>query len=610
MKRTAVIFIILIATGFYAFAAPGRYDIIPEPKSLTAAEGDFVLAKSTCISLGPADSVFREVVEDFAAQVKASTGFQMRRVSTVLGRNCISFAKVEGLGPEAYRLKVSPKQVTIEATCPAGAFYAVQTLLQLFPSQIFSETKVKGVKWTAACCTVEDEPKFAYRGLMLDCGRYFQPKETVEKFIDVMAMHKQNIFHWHLTEDQGWRIEIKKYPRLTEVGSWRPCTTGYGGKENDPAPQGGFYSQEDIREIVEYARHRFVTVVPEIELPGHSSAALAAYPELSCKPDSTYSVATSWGVKKDIYCPNAFTFQFLEDVFTELFDLFPSPYYHIGGDECPKNAWKKSEYCHDLMKVLGLQDYEQMQTFFVNRMGNFLRQHGKTVIGWDEILDGGAVDGTIAMSYRGHAPAARGIRRGNRVVLAPNRWCYLDYYQEDPETEPKSQKLFLPLKKVYSYFPIVDSLPELSAKYIIGVEGCVWGEYDQNPARAEYLAFPRDVALSEVGWTDRPSKDWDSFRARLEKDLRRLDEKKVNYSKAYWNVIFSYDSITQPRPQEADLQLDYPDATIHYTVDGSKPTKESPVYSVPFKPEKGTVVRAQGFDSKGKGIGVPVEKKF
>lgn len=607
MKKTAIIALILLTTGVFASAASGKYDIIPKPKSLTEANGTFTFTKHT--SIVSEDGAFGETIEDFAAQLRLVTGWPVSTKGPASGSDII-FTKNESLKPEAYRLKVGPDVVRIEASSSAGAFYATQTLMQLFPVQVFGDKKAKGVKWTAACCFIEDAPRFAYRGLMLDCGRYFLPKETVMKFIDIMAMHKQNIFHWHLTEDQGWRIEIKKYPRLTEVGAWRSCSEGYKGETVDPTPHGGFYSQDDVREIVEYARHRNVTVVPEIEIPGHSSAALAAYPELSCNSDSTYTVATSWGIKNDVYCPNAFTFQFLEDVFTELFELFPSPYYHIGGDECPKEAWKKSGYCQDLMKVLGLNDIEQMQTFFVNRIGNFLRQNGKTVIGWDEILDGGAVDGAIAMSYRGHAPAARGIKRGNKVVLAPNRWCYLDYYQEDPETEPKSQSLFLPLKKVYNYFPVVDSLRELSAKYIIGVEGCVWGEYDQNSKRSEYLAFPRDVALSEVGWTDRPDKDWESFRSRLEKDLKRLDEKNVNYSKAYYNVIFNYDSITQPRPQEVDFLLDYPDATIHYTTDGSEPTLESPEYSAPFKPAEGTLVRARGFDSKGKAVGVPVEKKF
>ncbi len=599
----AVILPLVFATALHA--APGRYDIIPAPKSLEQRQGEFTLTARTGISVDP---LFAEVAEDFAVRVSASTGYRIK-VNTA-GSAGISFVRVDGLGDEEYRLTVSRDAVLIEASAPAGAFYGAQSLLQLFPASICSPTKVRGVKWKAACCYIEDAPQFEYRGLMLDCGRYFIPKETILKFIDVMSGYKQNIFHWHLTEDSGWRIEIKKYPRLTEVGSKRPFTADYHGENPDGKPVEGYYTQDDVREVVEYARRRMVTVIPEIELPGHSTAALAAYPELSCDTAKTYSVATSWGVKEDVYCPSAATFTFLEDVFRELFELFPSPVYHIGGDECPKTAWKNSSYCRNLMTVLGIDSYDDLQTFFVNRIGNFLSANGKTVMGWDEILDGGAVPGMIAESYRGHAPAARGIRRGNRVVLAPNRWCYLDYYQEDPETEHKSQSLFLPLEKVYSYYPCVDSLQELSEKYIIGVEGCIWGEYCENSDRAEYLAFPRAIALAEDGWTARESKDWDSFRSRLEKSFQRLDALGVGYSSAYWNVIFNYDSITRKRPDEADLRLSYPDAVIHYTLDGSAPTALSPVFTEVFTPLPGTLVRAQGFTPSGKPVGKAVQKQF
>ncbi len=311
-----------------------------------------------------------------------------------------------------------------------GAFYGLQTILQLLPEKIYSPRKVSGVKWIVPCCTIEDSPEFWYRGTLFDSGRFFFPKEEVMKFIDLMAMHKQNILHWHLTEDQGWRIQIDKYPRLTSIGAWRKETAWHSGIGNGE-PHGGFYTKDDIREVVEYARRRCVTVVPEVEIPGHCTAAIAAYPELSCFPDRHYEVETRWGIWKNLYAPTATTFRFLEDVFTELFELFPSPYYHIGGDEAPKDVYKESQYCQDLMTVLGLEDEEELQTFFVKRMGDFLRKNGKTVIGWDEILDGGALEDPIAMSYRGHAPAVKGIKRGIRVILTPNRWCYLDNQQYD-----------------------------------------------------------------------------------------------------------------------------------------------------------------------------------
>ena len=527
MKR--YLLLLLTLTLGLSVRAQDRCDIIPAPKAYEEMPGAFRL-RSAAVEADPA---FAETAADLSARLAAVTGLKTAKPAA------IRLVRVEGLPEEAYRLEVTQQQVTIEATDPAGAFYGVQSFLQLLPAQVYGDKRAKGVRWTAPCCRVEDRPHFPYRGMHLDVGRYFMPKETVMRFIDLMAMHKQNMFHWHLTEDQGWRIEIKKYPRLTEVGAWRPFTADYRDENPDGTPHGGFYTQDDVREVVEYARRRFVTVIPEIELPGHASAAIAAYPQLSCNPDAPHAVATSWGVKTDVFCPNAFTFQFLEDVFTELFDLFPSPYYHIGGDECPKDAWMESDYCKDLMKVLGITDFHELQTFFVRRMDSFLLAHGKTVIGLDEILDGSAVESTVVMSYRGHAPAAKAIQRGMKTILVPNRWTYLDYYQMDPALEPKAQSLYLPIDKVYNYFPAVDSLRTLSDEYIIGYECCVWGEYAQTPERVEYLAFPRAVAAAEVAWCDRGEKDWDSFYRRMRKEFGRLDAKGVRYNRALHDEMFN-----------------------------------------------------------------------
>ena len=527
MKR--YLLLLLTLTLGFSVRAQDRCDIIPAPKADDEMPGSCRLRRAAV----EADPAVAETAASLSALLAAVTGLKTAKPAA------IRLVRVEGLPEEAYRLEVTQQQVTIEATDPAGAFYGVQSFLQLLPAQVYGDKRAKGVRWTAPCCRVEDRPHFPYRGMHLDVGRYFMPKETVMRFIDLMAMHKQNMFHWHLTEDQGWRIEIKKYPRLTEVGAWRPFTADYRDENPDGTPHGGFYTQDDVREIVEYARRRFVTVIPEIELPGHASAAIAAYPQLSCNPDAPHAVATSWGVKTDVFCPNAFTFQFLEDVFTELFDLFPSPYYHIGGDECPKDAWMESDYCKDLMKVLGITDFHELQTFFVRRMDSFLRAHGKTVIGWDEILDGSAVESTVVMSYRGHAPAAKAIQRGMKTILVPNRWTYLDYYQMDPALEPKAQSLYLPIDKVYNYFPAVDSLRTLSDEYIIGYECCVWGEYAQTPERVEYLAFPRAVAAAEVAWCDRGEKDWDSFYRRMRKEFGRLDAKGVRYNRALHNEMFN-----------------------------------------------------------------------
>ncbi|MBQ4299647.1 MAG: family 20 glycosylhydrolase [Bacteroidales bacterium] len=596
--------LIVLLSGLMAavsmLAAP-RYNIVPTPKKLVEAPGEFQLSKSTRLVVE--EAAFKEFADDFKAQVKLATGFSLEGKG-----NAIRLVKRDGLGKEAYRLVVSPESVTIEATEYNGAYYGLQTLLQLLPAEIYSPVKAKGVKkWTAPCCTIDDEPEFWYRGFLFDSGRFFFPKEELMKFIDLMGMYKQNMFHWHLTEDQGWRIQIDKYPRLTEVGAWRKETAWHSGIGNG-IPHGGFYTKDDIREVVEYARKRCVTVIPEVEIPGHCTAAITAYPELSCFPDRHYEVETRWGIWKNLYAPTAKTFTFLEDVFTELFELFPSPIYHIGGDEAPKDVYKESQYCQDLMKVLGLESEEELQTFFVKRMGDFLRKHGKTIIGWDEILDGGALEDPIAMSYRGHAPAARGIRRGIRVVLTPNRWCYLDNQQQD-QADNVAQEIFMPLKKVYNYYPAVDSIPDLSKKYIVGYETCLWTEYISDNAKAEYQAFPRNVAAAEVGWTSRPNKDWESFRQRMPKILKSLDLKKVQYCPAYYDVIFDYDRrLDFPKPM--NLQLDDPTGEIHYTLDGSTPTLKSPRYDgTPFTVDKGSVIKARGFRG-GKPIGNVVTKTF
>ncbi len=583
------------------------YGIIPEPVSIEPLDGEFTLRRNSHLRVEGGDAGFAEAAVVFVGRVRTSTGIDLDK-----GKGSdILLRKVDGLGEEEYRMEVSAKGVKIEASTPAGAFYGLQTLTQLLPAQILSPERVSGVKWTVPCCRISDYPALPYRSMMLDCGRYFYSKKFVKRFIDYMSVRKLNRFHWHLTEDQGWRIEIKKYPLLTRIGSERPFTADYNGKNPDGKPHGGYYTQDDVREVVEYARLRQIEVVPEIEIPGHSTAALAAYPRFSCDTTKTYTVSTDWGVKKDVYCPSEATLAFLEDVFTELLPLFPSKYYHIGGDECPQDAWRNSPYCHKVMRELGLKSYDEVQSYFVNRISAFLRGNGKDVIGWDEILDGKSISPEmIAQSYRGHGPAAKGIRTGHRVILSPDRWCYFNYYQEGPLREPANQPRFLPLKKIANYYPAVDSLPDLSERYIIGVEGCLWGEYAPESRNVEYNAFPRTSALAESGWTLRGNKDWWSFRCRMEKEMARIEAEQVAFSKAYWNVIFDYDSVNLPRPEDADMMLDYPGAAIHYTVDGSTPELASPVFTRPFVPEKGTVVKAQGIKYNGEKVGELVEIPF
>ena len=556
---------------------PERYSIIPMPASLEPRHGE---------------NVFK-------------------------GEPKVKYFQDDAVAAEGYILDITPKSIKVTASTDAGRFYAMQTIKQLLPAEVYGPEGFAGKEWSLPCCRIVDEPKFAWRGMQLDCGRYFYSKEEVMKFIDMMAMHKQNMFHWHLTEDQGWRIEIKKYPKLTEVGAWRKETTGYldsdgKEKEGDNTPHGGFYTQEDIREIVAYAAERHVTVVPEIELPGHSSAAIAAYPWLSCTPDEPKEVVTSWGIKEDVYCPSPKTFEFLEDVFDEVLELFPSPYYHIGGDECPKEAWRASEYCHHLADSLGLSSVDDLQYYFVKHFDSYLRERGKTVIGWDEILDGSAVPSTVVMSYRGHAPASRAFAKDMKVVLAPNRWCYYDYEQEEIEDIFKNHHLFITLRKAYLYDYMRYLNPEVAHKaedLLLGIQACVWGEYIPDAAKLHIQTFPRSATIAEVAWTPDSSRNWNDFRLRLEKEFDRLEAKGVGCSKAYWQVIVNM-NLESEYPREIELELDYPYAVIRYTTDGTEPTAESPLAPRYMTVKKGDTISARGFKADGTPVGTTMTRTF
>ncbi len=590
-----------------AGVAGGReYDIIPEPVSIVRKDGRFVLRRGMAIK---ADAEFADAAEDFRAQVKTVTGIRLKDAKNI--KKGIEIQKVDALADEGYRLIVSPKKVTIEASTYAGAFYGLQTLCQLLPAEIYGSTAVRGVDWEAPCCEIEDAPRYGYRGMLLDCGRYFYPKEEVLKFIDLMAMHKMNYLQWHLTEDQGWRIEIKKYPLLTEVGAWRKETKGYN-ETGDSTPHGGFYTQDDVREIVEFARRRNVTIIPEIELPGHSSAAIAAYPWLSCTPDEPKEVVTSWGVKEDVYCPKPETIQFLEDVFTELFDLFPSPYYHIGGDECPKTAWQNSEYCKARAAELGLGSVDDLQDYFVGHFDQFLRDHGKTVIGWDEILDGKPAESTVVMSYRGHNPASKAMDLGMKTILCPNRWCYFDYDQQDIEDKPSNHHLHLTLYKSYRWdweSFVDDDILEKGADNMLGVQACVWGEHIPDISKLETQTYPRESSIAEVGWTAKEKRDWNNFKNKMFKEFERMDAKGVEYARAFDNVIVNM-NLENPYPRDAELELDNTLATIRYTVDGTEPAFDASVAPAHIRVEKGDTIKARGFLFDGTPIGETITKIF
>jgi hexosaminidase len=530
--------IALLAALALATPQDSTISIIPRPVRLERTSGAFVLTAATVITT---DAGTRDVGAALADYLFPATGYRLPVRATPGGAVRTIAIRLDptlaGLGAEGYRLRVTHTAVTIRASQPAGAFYAVQTLRQLLPVQILRDAAVEGVAWTVPAVTIEDAPRFGWRGAHLDAGRHFMPKEFVKKFIDLLALHKLNRFHWHLTEDQGWRIEIKKYPRLTEIGSWRRETlvgrqAAYADSTQwrfDGRPHGGFYTQEDVREIVAYARARFVTVVPEIEMPGHAQAAIAAYPALGNIGD-TGAVSTHWGVHTRILNPEESTIRFMQDVLTEVLALFPARYVHIGGDEAAKDEWVASARAQARIRELGLKDEHELQSYFIRRMDEFLTARGRSLVGWDEILEGGLAPNAVVMSWRGTAGGIAAAQAGHDVVMAPTSHTYFDYYQSrDTLSEPMAIGGYLPLDVVYGYDPVPAELTADQARHVLGAQGQLWTEYMPGPPQVEYMAFPRLSALAEVVWTPRDRKDFTDFSARLATHLERLSILDVNY---------------------------------------------------------------------------------
>ena len=510
--------------------------IVPRPAHVAVKSGAFALTAGTVIVTDRALRGLGELLGDY---LFPATGLRLAvRSAAPAGTPVISIrldSSLARLGDEGYRLDASPSQVAIRAYRAAGAFYGLQTLRQLFPPAIFRQAQTAGVIWSIPAIAIEDSPRFAWRGVHLDVARHFMPKEFVKKYIDLAALHKFNRFHWHLTDDQGWRLEIKQYPRLTQVGAWRRETL-IGRKDQDSTkwrfdgqPHGGFYTQDDVREIVAYAGARFVTIVPEIEMPGHSQAALAAYPELGNTGD-TIPVWTSWGVDRNILNPGDATVRFYQNVLTEVMGLFPGRWIHIGGDEAPKTQWQASSLAQARIRELGLKNEDELQSWFTHRMDEFLTAHGRRLVGWDEILEGGLAPNAVVMSWRGVDGGIAAAQAGHDVVMAPGSHTYFDHYQSaDTVAEPLAIGGYLPLDTVYSFEPVPPALTANEAKYVLGAQGQLWTEYIPDPKRAEYMVFPRACALAEVLWTPRAGRDFADFTRRLATHLERLAILDVNF---------------------------------------------------------------------------------
>jgi hexosaminidase len=476
------------------------------------------------------------VAKLFAERIRNATGVDLK-ISAVEGDAkrpgaiCIRSKKSPEMGTEGYRLEVSPEGVVIVGGGGPGMFYGTQTLLQLLPPEIFSPKKVeKSPALTMSAMTIEDQPRFQWRGLMMDVSRHFFNKEEVKNFLDLMAQHKLNTFHWHLSDDVGWRIEIKKYPKLTEIGAWRKGI-GYGLEPKDGTAYdkdgryGGFFTQDDIREIVEYAKTRYITIVPEIDIPGHSGSAIAAYPEFSCDGNPIDLDSGTMGV----YCPgNDKAFEFVENILSEVIDLFPGKFIHIGGDEVWKDYWKKCPKCQERIKNEKLKDVDELQSYFIKRIEKFLNSKGRTLIGWDEILEGGLAPNATVMSWRGVTGGIVAANAGHDVVMTPGPPLYLDHYQAKTG-EPKAIGGFSPLQLVYNYEPVPAEIPADKAHHVLGAGGNLWSEFFPNYGHVQYMAYPRACAIAEFTWTEPKLKNWDDFKRRMETQFERLKAQKVNF---------------------------------------------------------------------------------
>jgi hexosaminidase len=539
MKTTiaSLIFALLIPTVFAANTKTAA--IIPLPQKMELRDGTFNLTSETGVYVDSASNATGEYLAD---RLRPATGYPAR-VSTKIpaGEGALKGILLTtknastNLGPEGYELTVAPGSVVIRASTQAGIFYGVQTLLQMLPPEIFSSNRVENVSWQIPCAQIQDWPRFKWRGILLDVSRHFFTKPEVKTVIDAMALQKLNTLHWHLTDDHGWRIEIKKYPKLTEVGAWR-ANAGFGfdpklsSAYGPDGRYGGFYTQEDIREVVKYAAARHITIVPEIEMPGHATAALAAYPQFSSTPGPLETV-TNAGVFYGIYNPaNEETYKFLGDVLAEVGPLFPGQYIHIGGDEVPKDTWKTNADCQALIKREGLKNEEELQSWFIRRIEKMVNASGHSMIGWSEILQGGLAKNAAVMDWIGGGKEAAST--GHYVVMTPTAYCYFDFYQStNKAAEPEAAGWGGPLtlNRMYAFDPIPTNLPPELESFVLGAQGNLWSERIPNLRHAEYMLFPRACALAEVTWSARDARNWDDFMRRLKIHARRLDELNINY---------------------------------------------------------------------------------
>lgn len=589
----ALALIIMPVSNIFGQYRENNLPLVPRPRALKLLTGTFTISPVTQLvvntDVAASDAgYFSEYLKKHYGLALSITRSKHPKKNAV---NVFTSEDKKYRGKDAYSLSVENDKVILEGNVNGGTFSGLQTLVQLLPPARLNALNIP-------CLFISDSARFSWRGMHLDVSRHFFNKEEIKKYLDDMALFKYNTFHWHLTDDQGWRIEIKKYPQLTQTGAWRNGTLiGHYSEANelyDTIRYGGFYTRDDVREIVSYAAKRHITIVPEIEMPGHALAALAAYPWLACSGDS-FQVARSWGVFKDVFCPSERTFGFIDDVLKEVSEMFPGQYIHIGGDECPKDRWRSSPLCREIMATNHLKNEEELQGYFTERVEKILHKYGKRLIGWDEILEGGLSPDATVMSWRGNVGGMAAARLGHDVVMTPTNFCYFDYYQSNDENEPLAIGGYLPLEKVYQFDPVPVELNESESKHILGGQANIWTEYIPEFRQVEYMAFPRMCALSEVLWSDPSGKDYDAFITRLTGQMKWFDFLGINYSKALYDIqSFSYPG-DRNEGLSVELSTTCPGATVHYTLDGSDPVFNSPVYSSRINFTQSTGITAEVF---------------
>ena len=564
-----------------------NYQVIPLPQEVSLTQGNpFKLNENVLIAYPENNALLQRNAEFLSEYIQQATNYAPKTKAIAAGEQ-VKNAIVLGLDPgiankEGYVLTTTPEGISINGQTENGVFYGIQTLRKSIPAE------AKGATVLIPAGEIKDEPRFSYRGMHLDVGRHFFPKEFMKKYIDLLALHNMNTFHWHLTDDQGWRIEIKKYPKLTEIGSQRSRTViGRNTQEYDNTPYGGFFTQEEAKEIVKYAQERYITVIPEVDLPGHMLAALAAYPEMGCT-GGPYEVCPRWGIFKDVLCiGNDQTMQFLEDVMNEIIEIFPSKYVHIGGDEAPRTRWEKCQKCQARIKTEGLKAdknhtaEDRLQSYCMTRIEEFLNSKGRQIIGWDEILEGDVAPNATVMSWRGMEGGIKAAQLGHDVIMTPTSFCYFDYYQTaDTKDEPLGIGGYVPIEKVYSLKPVPAVLTEEQSKHILGAQANLWTEYIHSSEHVEYMVLPRMAALAEVQWTQPEKKDFKDFTKRLARLMKFYQRDGFNYAKHVFDLKVDFTPDVTKKAVVVTLST-IDDAPIYYTLDGTEPTTASLKYTEP-----------------------------